>query len=182
MGATSLPFVCYDGTIKQLQEMARKRIFKSVGFNKVPPVLEKSIVGRLGVNDPALDGKERGFDLPGLTVTYLGMRGGVSQGTFCHDQRVIRILIQLVDSTDQLSDTNVETYFAWMAAVREWMQDNPYARDDANQGHVYLVHVTEESLPDEEKWAVDREMRMSCLVNCYVQMRRTKDQALWQST
>jgi|15BtaG_2_1085339.scaffolds.fasta_scaffold00185_18 hypothetical protein len=180
--ATSLPFVCYNGTIKKLQEMARKKVFTSKGFDKMPPVLEKSVVGRLGRNDPAFDGPERGFDLPGFTVTYMGMKGSPSQGTLCHDDRVIRILIQLVDRTDQGSSTNTETYFAWMTHVREWIQTNPYARDDANLGHVFLVHVTDESLPDEEKWAIDREMRMYTVVNCFARMRRTKDQELWQST
>jgi len=182
MVTTNLPYVCYNETVKTLQEMARKKIFIKQGSDKVSPVLEKSIIGRLGKDDPARDGRDRRLDKPGFIVTYMGMRGGPSQGTFCHDDRTIRILIQLVDDTDGLSDTNIETYFSWMTNVREWIQTNPYSSNKLQAGHVHLVHVTDESLPDEDDWAIDREMRMFTMVNCFARMRRTKDQEKWRST
>jgi hypothetical protein len=184
MVSTNLPFACFNETIKTLQEMARKKVFVSYGSDKVSPVLEKSIIGRYSRRDQARDtrGRDRRLDKPGFIVTYMGMHGGPSQGSLCHDDRNIRILVQLVDDTDGFSDTNAETYFEWMVSVREWLQTNPYANNRFRAGHVHLVHVTDESLPDEDDWAIDREMRMFTMVNCFARMRRTKDQGKWRST
>lgn len=180
--SSSIPFVCFNQTIEQLKECARQKLLHAQNKDKIIPIREKSIVGRLGRMDPALDGKERGFDKPGLTVTYMGMKGNPADGDFCTDHRVVQILVQLVDSTDEGDATHAETYFFWMTAVREWLQANPYNEHTGDVGQVYLVHVTDESLPDEQKWAVDREMRMFLMVNCFCRMRRTKDQREWQST
>jgi hypothetical protein len=182
MVSTNLPYACFNETIKTLQEMARKKVFTGIGSDKIPPVLEKSIIGRIGRQDPSDKGRDRQLDKPGFIVTYMGMKGGPSQGSLCHDDRVIRILIQLVDDTDGFSETNLESYFEWMVAVREWMQTNPYSTNRFRAGHVHLVHVTDESLPDEDDWAIDREMRMFTVVNCFARMRRTKDQGKWRST
>ena len=182
---SSIPFVCFNTTQEVLKEMAREGVFAAVGDDNAKKMDESSVIGRYGQNDPGFGGstgRERQIELPGFIVTYLGMAGGISQGSLCHDQRVARILVQLVDSTDEGSDTRAETYFRWMTDVREWLQENPYNSLDQLLGQVSLVHVSDESVPEQDKWAIDREMRMHAIVNCVVHMRRTKDQQLWQST
>ena len=67
-----------------------------------------------------------------------------------------------------------------MTLVREYLQADPYDAETGDAGQVSLVHVTEEPLLDEESWAIDRQVRMQALVNCFVHMRRTKDQERWQ--
>ena len=182
---SSIPWVCLNTTVETLKQMARERVFVRVGEDKIKPVNEKNVIARVNQSnaaEPVQGVRERGIDLPGFVVTYLGMKGGESAGSLCHDDRVIRILVQLIDRTDQGKATNLETYFERIAAVREWVQTNPYSKDDGQLGQVYLVHVTDESLPNEERWAIDREMKMFVVINCFARMRRTKDQASWQST
>ena len=178
--ASSLPFVCYNETVGTLREMAQQNRFVAQGEDRIKPVNEKSVLGRFGRRDPALDGKERNISMPGFTVTYLGMSGGPSQGSLCHDERLVRILVQLIDNTDGTARKNAETYFYWMTLVREYLQANPYDAETGDAGQVSLVHVTEEPLLDEESWAIDRQVRMQALVNFFVHMRRTKDQERWQ--
>ena len=180
--SSSIDFVCLNTTTSTIKQMADNELFVAASEDDyVRPMDSRSVITRASIYNQSNDRNgERGIDLPGVIVTYLGMSGGVSHGNICHDNRVVRILVQIIDSTDGPDASNLETYFYWRRLIREWLQANPYDQHTGNTGQVYLVHVTDEPLPEKERWVMDRQAQLHLLVNCHCQLVRSKEQTPWQ--
>ena len=178
---SSLPWAAYNTTVSVIKDMASADVFTAKGDDNSPRIAAASVVSRFSVNQQ-LDITERGIELPGLVITYLGWRNSLAGGSFCQDDGNIRLSVQLVDSGDIDDEQNVESYMNWMHAIREWLQTNPFERADYKLGHIYLVHVDDQTPPEADRWALLREMRMHVNVNCLTRSRRNKDQKPWVTT
>ena len=171
----SLEFHCYDTTREIIKSLARERVFVAVGSDNVKPVTDQSVIGRYNrrpKTDEKADGGERGVDLPGIIVTYLGSRFPVSSGENDIDGGTIEVLIQIVDEGDGNDDTNIKTYLNWMREIRLSCQDSALEDCPLSLGEVYLVHVSDARPTDETDWAFEENMRSALVVTCFTRTPR----------
>jgi len=173
--STSIEFYCFDTTREIVRTMAAQGLFSAIGDDNIKTVLPEAVISRFNrrpSQDEQASGGERGIDLPGFIVTYLGHNRPVNIGENCADDGALRILVQLVDEGDDGDATNAASYLRWMADLRLWLQDSALTECPLHLGEVYLVHVTESDAPDETDWAFQENMRMALVVTCFTRTPR----------
>lgn len=181
IATTSIEFWCFDTVTEIIKSMARNQTFRAVEDDQTKRVDEKSVISRFNrrpSRDETADKGERGFDLPGFVVTYLGHTLPKSAGENCSDYGVIRILVQLIDEGDDGDATHAASYLRWMADVRGRIQRKPNSHISPLEdcplalGNIYFVHVQEMGPPDETDWGFDEQLRMGLKVECFTRVSR----------
>lgn len=179
--ATSLTFETYDRTKEVIAQLADDQQLAQVGADDIEPITRESVVGRFSRQQRvSLDG-ESGIPLPGVIVTYMGWSSGVDVGTLSQDDGVIRLFIQIVDHSESLSDRHAADYMTWLTRIRKRLQRNPYTNIDDPLGHVYLVHVTQQEPPEEDRWVLFNETRCHMTVLCFTRDNRDDNSEPWGS-
>jgi hypothetical protein len=82
--------------------------------------------------------------LPAIRVTVLPVDSTIGAGLNCADDEVVRVAVQILDSSNYSSSGPLRTYMDWMLLIRSALLQipNPFLQDaDVEVYDPYVVHI-----------------------------------------
>lgn len=149
-----------------IRDMAAARLFTASSGDRVRMVVPQAVriwkVIEGSQRNRTADGMQN-LILPGILVTKLAVDTTIGAGLNCAEDEVVRIVIQIVDSSPHQHEGPIQTYDDWMNAIRRRFTTtpNPFLQDASPEDYdPFVVHPLKR-LPSEAQSLVRHEQHVS---------------------